>query len=169
MLFKHTQKQEEALRLLGSDARHVLLRGGSRSGKTVVLVEALLARAIADAGADALSLINTLVGMSIDVNTRKLRLNYGTGGLSGPAIKPIALRMVYEVAGTVKIPLIGIGGIAGAADALEFILAGASAIQIGTANYYDPTVTMKTIDGLAEYCQRQESSISSLINSVQRP
>src|SRR6185369_16397122 len=113
----------------------------------------LLARAIVEAGADSLSLINTLVGMSIDVNTRRPRLNYGTGGLSGPAIRPIAVRMIYEVARAVDVPLIGIGGITSAIDALEFIIAGATAIQIGTANYYDPTVTMTVIDGLSSYCE----------------
>src|SRR6266849_493218 len=112
-----------------------------------------LARAIVGAGADCLSLINTIVGMSIDVNTRRPRLSYGTGGLSGPAIRPIAVRMVYEVARAVDVPLIGIGGIACATDALEFISAGATGIQIGTANYYDPTVTMKVIDGLSAHCQ----------------
>jgi dihydroorotate dehydrogenase (NAD+) catalytic subunit len=111
-----------------------------------------LARAIVAAGADALSLINTIVGMSIDVHKRKPRLSYGTGGLSGPAIRPIAVRMVYEVAQCVDVPLMGIGGIASAMDAMEFILAGATAIQIGTANYYDPCVTMKVVDGLSEYC-----------------
>ena len=127
----------------------------------------LLARAIAGAGADALSLINTLVGMVIDVNARRPRLNYGTGGLSGPAIRPIAVRMVYEVAKVVSIPLIGIGGIASASDALEFILAGATAVQIGTANYYDPCVTMKVIDGLTDYCDRQKlESITALVGSV---
>jgi dihydroorotate dehydrogenase (NAD+) catalytic subunit len=127
-----------------------------------------LARAIASAGADALSLINTIVGMAIDVNTRKPRLNYGTGGLSGPAIRPIAVRMVYEAAGSVSIPIIGMGGIASAQDAIEFIIAGATAIQIGTANYYDPRVTIKVIDGLTEYCDRnQVDSITSLIGSIQ--
>src|SRR5215468_2903466 len=96
----------------------------------------VLARAIVQAGADSLSLINTVVGMSVDVIKRRPRLNYGTGGLSGPAIRPIAVRMVYEVAGAVDVPIIGIGGIASATDALEFIIAGAKAIQIGTANYY---------------------------------
>src|SRR5262245_7980635 len=104
---------------------------------------ARIARAIVQAGADALSLINTIVGMAIDINTRKPRLNYGTGGLSGPAIRPIAVRMVYEVAAAVTVPLLGIGGIASAQDALEFMIAGATAVQIGTANYYDPRVTMK--------------------------
>src|ERR1043165_5966258 len=127
----------------------------------------LLARAITEAGADALSLINTLVGMTIDVNARRPRLNYGTGGLSGPAIRPIAVRMVYEVARVVIIPLIGIGGIASASDALEFLLAGATAVQIGTANYYDPAVTMKVIDGLSSHCQAQQiDQISSLVGSI---
>jgi dihydroorotate dehydrogenase (NAD+) catalytic subunit len=127
----------------------------------------LLARAIAEAGADALSLINTLVGMAIDVNARRPRLNYGTGGLSGPAIRPIAVRMVYEVAKVVSIPLIGIGGIASASDALEFMLAGATAVQIGTANYYDPCVTMKVIDGLTDYCDCQKlESITTIVGSI---
>jgi dihydroorotate dehydrogenase (NAD+) catalytic subunit len=127
----------------------------------------VLARAIVDAGADCLSLINTIVGMSVDVHTRRPRLSYGTGGLSGPAIRPIAVRMVYEVSRAVKVPLIGIGGIATTTDALEFIIAGASAIQIGTANYYDPTVTVKVIEGLSEYCQeRHIESLSSLTGSI---
>ncbi|HVG18642.1 MAG TPA: dihydroorotate dehydrogenase [Blastocatellia bacterium] len=128
---------------------------------------ALLARAIVEAGADSLSLINTLVGMSVDVHTRRPRLNYGTGGLSGPAIRPIAVRMVYEVARAVNLPLIGIGGIASVTDALEFIIAGATAVQIGTANYYDPAVTMKVIDGLSDYCDRMGvDSIQSMIGSL---
>jgi len=127
----------------------------------------VLAKAIVEAGADCLSLINTLVGMSIDVKTRRPRLNYGTGGLSGPAIRPIAVRMVHEVAKAVKVPLIGIGGIATASDALEFLIAGATAVQIGTANYYDPQVTMKVIDGLSSYCQAQQiDQISSLVGSI---
>jgi dihydroorotate dehydrogenase (NAD+) catalytic subunit len=128
----------------------------------------LLARAIAGGGADCLSLINTIVGMSIDVNTRRPRLSYGTGGLSGPAIRPIAVRMVYEVARAVDVPLIGIGGIASTSDALEFIIAGATAVQIGTANYYDPTVTVKVIDGLSTYCDTNGvEQLASLVGSVQ--
>ena len=128
-----------------------------------------LARAIVEAGAGSLSLINTLVGMSIDVNTRRPRLNYGTGGLSGPAIRPIAVRMVYEVANAVRVPLIGIGGIASAMDALEFLIAGATAVQIGTANYYDPRATMKVIDGLSEHCDRTGiPSLHTLIGSIVR-
>jgi dihydroorotate dehydrogenase (NAD+) catalytic subunit len=126
-----------------------------------------LALAVESAGADALSLINTLVGTSIDVYTRRPRLANVTGGLSGPAIKPIAVRMVYEVAQVVKIPIIGIGGIANWMDAVEFFIAGACAIQIGTANYYDPTCSIKVIDGLLEYCQKQNiSQISQLVGTV---
>jgi dihydroorotate dehydrogenase (NAD+) catalytic subunit len=128
---------------------------------------ALLARAIVEAGADSLSLINTLVAMSIDVHTRRPRLNYVTGGLSGPAIRPIAVRMVYEVACAVNVPLIGIGGIASPMDALEFIIAGATAIQIGTANYYDPAITMKVIAGLSDYLDRNGvDNLRSLTGSL---
>jgi dihydroorotate dehydrogenase (NAD+) catalytic subunit len=129
----------------------------------------LLARAIVESGADSLSLINTIVGTSIDINTRRPRLSYGTGGLSGPAIRPIAVRMVQEVAVAVDVPLIGIGGIASTSDALEFIIAGATAVQIGTANYYDPTVTMKVVHGLSAYCDRHGlESIHSICGSVIR-
>src|SRR6185295_17138858 len=129
----------------------------------------LVARAITEAGADVLSLINTIVGTSIDVNTRRPRLSYGTGGLSGPAIRPIAVRMVQEVASAVDLPLIGIGGIASASDALEFIIAGATAIQIGTANYYDPTITIKVIEGLSAYCDLQQiDRITDLSGSLER-
>ena len=125
-----------------------------------------IGRAIVEAGADCLSLINTIVGMAVDVNTRRPRLSYGTGGLSGPAIRPIAVRMVHDVARIVDVPLIGIGGIASATDALEFIIAGATAIQIGTANYYDPMVTIKVIDGLSAYCRGQTIDIPSLTGSI---
>lgn len=127
----------------------------------------LLARAIAEAGADSLSLINTIVGTSIDVNKRRPRLSYGTGGLSGPAIHPIAVRMVHEVARAVDLPLIGIGGIASTNDALEFIIAGATAVQVGTANYYDPTVTLKLVEGLSSYCDRHQlERLSSICGSA---
>jgi dihydroorotate dehydrogenase (subfamily 1) family protein len=99
-------------------------------------------------GADAVSLINTLLGMAVDIERRKPQLSIRTGGLSGPAVKPVALRMVYDVAHTVKIPVIGLGGISSAADAIEFLMCGATAIQIGTANFVDPTVTIKVIEGL---------------------
>ncbi|MCD4746827.1 MAG: dihydroorotate dehydrogenase, partial [Bacteroidales bacterium] len=102
-----------------------------------------IARAVESAGADAVSLINTLLGMAIDPETRKPILSTVTGGLSGPAVKPVALRMVWQVAGSVKIPVIGLGGIMSAADAIEFIIAGASAIQVGTANFIDPQISVK--------------------------
>lgn len=111
-----------------------------------------MARAVEGAGADAVSLINTLLGMAIDAHTRKPVLSTVTGGLSGPAVKPVALRMVWQVYKAVKIPIIGLGGIMNATDAIEFMLAGATAIQVGTANFIDPAVTMKIIDGLEEYC-----------------
>ena len=113
-----------------------------------------IALAVEDAGADAVSLINTLMGMAIDAERRRRTLSIGTGGLSGPAIKPVALRMVWQVAHAVKIPVIGLGGIASATDAIEFLLAGASAIEIGTANFIDPTVSLKVIRGIDDYLDR---------------
>ena len=110
-----------------------------------------MARAAESGGADALSLINTLTGMQIDIHKRDFVIANRTGGLSGPAIKPIALRMVYQVAQVVSIPIIGMGGIATAEDAIEFLLAGASAIAIGTANFYNPRATMDVVDGIEQY------------------
>ena len=114
-----------------------------------------IAQAAEAAGADALSLVNTYVGMALDVETGKPFLANGSGGLSGPAIKPIALNMVYQVARTVNIPVIGIGGIRTAEDALEFLMAGASAVQVGTANFFDPAVTVKIIDGISRWCSEK--------------
>jgi dihydroorotate dehydrogenase (NAD+) catalytic subunit len=113
-----------------------------------------IARAVEAAGADAVSLINTLMGMAVDIEKRRRVLSIGTGGLSGPCVKPVALRMVYQVARAVKIPVIGLGGIMTARDALEFMMCGASAVEIGTANFIDPTVTMKVRDGIAEWLDR---------------
>ena len=113
-----------------------------------------IALAAEAAGADSVSLINTLLGMAVDVERRRPMLSTVTGGLSGPAVKPVAVRMVWQVAKAVKIPVVGLGGIRTAADALEFIMAGASAVQIGTANFVDPTVTVQVVDGLASYCRR---------------
>ncbi len=117
-----------------------------------------IARAVEGAGADAVSLINTLLGMAIDAEKRRPVLSTITGGLSGPAIKPIALRMVWQVANAVKIPVIGIGGISNARDAVEFLLAGATAIQVGTANFVDPLASLKIIKGLEEYLERHGCS-----------
>ena len=110
-----------------------------------------IARAVEAEGADSVSLINTLMGMAIDVEKRKKVLSIGTGGLSGPCVKPVALRMVYQVAKAVKIPVVGLGGISTAKDALEFLMAGATAIEIGTANFLDPAVTIKVRDGINEW------------------
>ena len=107
-----------------------------------------IARAVEAEGADSVSLINTLMGMSIDIERRCSRLSIGTGGLSGPCVKPVALRMVWQVSRAVKIPVVGLGGIMNATDAIEFLRAGATAIEIGTANFIDPTVTVKVIDGI---------------------
>ncbi len=113
-----------------------------------------IARAVEDEGADAVSLINTLMGMSIDIEKRKPKLSIGTGGLSGACVKPVALRMVWQVAKAVNIPVIGLGGISSAEDAIEFFLAGATAIEIGTANFIDPTITIKVKDGINEWLDK---------------
>ena len=125
------------------------------------------AKAVEGEGADSISLINTVLGMAIDPEARKPILGTITGGLSGPAIKPIALRMVWEAYNAVKVPVIGMGGIMNAADAIEFMLAGSTVVQIGTANFIDPQVTMKVIDGITDYCKRHKvSSISDLIGAL---
>ena len=113
-----------------------------------------IARAVEAEGADSVSLINTLMGMAIDVERRKKVLSIGTGGLSGPAVKPVALRMVYQVAKAVKIPVVGLGGISTAKDAIEFLMAGATAIEIGTANFLDPAVTIKVRDGINDWLEQ---------------
>ena len=126
-----------------------------------------LAKAAEFSGADSLSLINTLLGMAINAETRKPVLATVTGGLSGPAIKPIALRMVWEVSKSVKVPVIGMGGIMNATDAIEFFLAGASAIEVGTANYIDPLASVKIIDGIDLYLNRHKfSSLKDIIGSL---
>ena len=112
---------------------------------------ASIAQAVEAEGADSVSLINTLMGMSIDIERRASRLSIGTGGLSGPCVKPVALRMVWQVAKAVKIPVVGLGGIMNATDAIEFMMAGATAIEIGTANFIDPAITVKVIDGMNEW------------------
>jgi dihydroorotate dehydrogenase (subfamily 1) family protein len=122
---------------------------------------------VEEAGADAVSLINTLLGMAIDAEKRRPVLSTITGGLSGPAIKPIALRMVWQVANAVKIPVIGIGGISNAHDAVEFLLVGASAVQVGTANFVDPLATIKIIKGLEDYLERHGySSINEIVGGL---
>ncbi len=128
---------------------------------------AQIAQAVEDAGADAVSLINTLIGMAIDLESKKPRLANIIGGLSGPAIKPVALRMVYEVARKVSIPVIGIGGIESATDALEFMLAGASAVQVGTANFVNPRVSEEIVEGISDYVVREKLvSVRELIGAL---
>lgn len=127
-----------------------------------------IARAVEGAGADSVSLINTLLGMAIDAERRKPVLSTITGGLSGPAVKPIALRMVWQVAKAVKIPVIGVGGICNGRDAVEFLLAGASAVEIGTANFMDPCATVKVIDEIDDYLTRHHfESVTDIIGQLQ--
>ena len=129
---------------------------------------ALMARAVEEGGADAISLINTLTGMAIDINSRRPKLANIVGGLSGPAIKPVALRMVWQVAAAVRIPVIGIGGISTAEDAIEFLLAGATAIQVGTANFYEPSACEAIIDGIGDYLKAHgEPSVRTIIGALQ--
>ena len=127
-----------------------------------------IARAAEAAGADSVSLINTLLGMAIDAERRRPLLSTVTGGMSGPAVKPIALRMVWQVAKAVQIPVVGLGGISNATDAIEFLLAGASAIEVGTANFIDPAVTGKIVDGINEYLDRHGfSSVRDIIGALE--
>jgi dihydroorotate dehydrogenase (NAD+) catalytic subunit len=129
-----------------------------------------MAKVVADSGADAVSLTNTFLAMSIDVETRKPRLSNITGGLSGPAIKPISLRMVYEAARTVSIPILGLGGIVTPEDAVEFLMAGATAIQVGTASYADPRATERLARGLESWCRsHQVEKVSSLTGALETP
>ena len=126
-----------------------------------------IARACEAEGADSVSLINTLMGMAIDIEHRRPKLSIRTGGLSGPAVKPVAVRMVWDVAHAVKIPVIGLGGIMNAADAIEFMMAGATAIQIGTANFVDPMITMKVKEGIAEWLENHGCKhVSEIIGVV---
>lgn len=127
-----------------------------------------IARAVEAAGADAVSLTNTFLGMAIDVEKRKPMLSTITGGLSGPCIRPIAVRMVWQVANAVKVPVVGLGGIASGRDAIEFLLAGATAVQIGTANFVDPQVTVKAIDYIEDYLKRHQiTSVRELIGGME--
>jgi dihydroorotate dehydrogenase (NAD+) catalytic subunit len=128
---------------------------------------ASFARAAEQAGADAVSLVNTFLAMAIDVESRRPKLSNIVGGLSGPAIRPIAVRMVYECGRAVKIPVIGMGGIASATDVLEFLIAGATAVQVGTANFVDPFIWTKLLDGLRDYLQRHAvAHVSDLTGTI---
>ena len=148
----------------GQDAKHVEELTGQikKIAKQPVIMKltpnvtdiAEIARAAEAGGADAVSLINTLTGMKIDINRRTFALANKTGGMSGPAVKPVAVRMVYQVAQTVHVPIIGMGGVASAEDAIEMILAGASAVSVGTANFHNPAVTMEIVDGIEAYMKK---------------
>lgn len=126
-----------------------------------------IARAVEAEGADSVSLINTLMGMAVDIERRRKTLSIGTGGLSGPAVKPVALRMVYQVAKAVKIPVIGLGGISSAKDAIEFMMCGATAIEIGTANFLDPAISLKVRDGMNEWLDSHGcKSVEEIIGAI---
>ena len=129
----------------------------------------VFARAAEAAGADALSLVNTFVGMAIDIETWAPRISNVTAGLSGPAIKPVALRMVYQAARAVKVPIIGLGGIASTEDALEYIIAGARAVQVGTANFYAPDTALRVVEGIRKYCARKRLHLADLVGSIRMP
>ena len=161
----------------GQDPRHVeelTARIKEKAGQPVIMkltpnVTDIgeIARAAEAGGADAVSLINTLTGMKIDVKKRCFALANKTGGMSGPAVKPVALRMVYQAAQAVKIPVIGMGGIATAEDALEFLLAGATAVSVGTANFYNPTATLEIVEGIEQYMKENHvTDIRELIGAV---
>ena len=163
--------------VFGSDpkAAYAVTQAVRRRTKRLVMVKlspnvtdiTQLARSVEDAGADSVSLINTITGMAIDVETRRPRLANVTGGLSGPAIKPVALRMVWQVARAVKIPVIGIGGIMTATDALEFLIAGATAVQIGTANFINPKATTDIIDGIEAFMNKKKiTDIHDIIGTL---
>ncbi|MBQ7554041.1 MAG: dihydroorotate dehydrogenase [Bacteroidaceae bacterium] len=127
-----------------------------------------IAKAVEGAGADSVSLINTMLGMAIDAERRKPLLSTVTGGLSGPCVKPVALRMVWQVAKAVKVPVVGLGGIMNATDAVEFLLAGATAIELGTANFIDPGITVKVVDGINEYLDRHGfKSVKEIIGALE--
>ena len=128
----------------------------------------IIAKAVSDAGADVVSLINTLSGMAIDIKTKRPKLSNIIGGLSGPAIKPVALKMVWQVAKAIKLPIIGIGGIMTYEDAVEFMIVGATAVQIGTANFIDPSASEKIIDGIKSYCEQNNiNEINKIIGAVE--
>lgn len=154
---------EEITRAVKKYAKHPVIMKLSPNVTSI----AEMARAVEAGGADAVSLINTITGMKIDIRRKTFLLANRTGGVSGPAIHPIAVRMVYEAANAVKVPIIGMGGIASAEDAIEMILAGASAVSVGTANFYDPAVTMEIVDGIEGYMKEQGfEKISDMVGIV---
>ena len=158
----------EGVRKVTSSVREVLQKPLIVKLTPNVTNIAEIAKGVEDGGADAVSLINTLLGMKIDINTRKPVLANNTGGLSGPAIKPVAVRMVYQVAQAVKIPIMGLGGIMNGEDAIEFMLAGASVISIGAGNFVDPYTSVKTVDGIEKYMKKNNiENITDIVGKVE--
>ena len=158
----------EGVRKVTSSVREVLQKPLIVKLTPNVTNIAEIAKGVEDGGADAVSLINTLLGMKIDINTRRPVLANNTGGLSGPAIKPVAVRMVYQVSQAVKIPIMGLGGIMNGEDAIEFMLAGASVISIGAGNFVDPYASIKTIEGIEEYMKKNNiENITDIIGKVE--
>ncbi|MEK6714597.1 MAG: dihydroorotate dehydrogenase [Candidatus Omnitrophota bacterium] len=174
-VLKSQSIKESKLISQNAKATYEVVKAVRKSTKVAIIAKltpnvtdiSLIAQAAEDAGADSVSLVNTFLAMSIDVNTRRPRLGNITGGLSGPAIKPIALRMVWETAKAVKIPVIGIGGIMAADDALEFIIAGATAVEVGTANFINPRAGIEIIDGIKDYMRKNKiKDIKELVGSL---
>ena len=158
----------EGVRKVTSSVREVLQKPLIVKLTPNVTNIAEIAKGVEDGGADAVSLINTLLGMKIDINTRRPVLANNTGGISGPAIKPVAVRMVYQVSQAVKIPIMGLGGIMNGEDAIEFMLAGASVISIGAGNFVDPYASIKTIEGIEEYMKKNNiENITDIIGKVE--
>jgi dihydroorotate dehydrogenase (NAD+) catalytic subunit len=168
-------KKEGLCPALSAEATYSLVAAAKRASRLPVITKLSpnvtsiteIAGAAEEAGSDGLALINTLLAMAVDVETRKPKIGNIFGGLSGPAIKPIALRMVFQVAARVKIPVIGMGGIMSGTDALEFLIAGARAVQVGTANFVDPEATVRIVAEIEEYCRRQGiEKISSVVGTI---
>lgn len=158
----------EGVRKVTSSVREVLQKPLIVKLTPNVTNIAEIAKGVEDGGADAVSLINTLLGMKIDINTRRPVLANNTGGLSGPAIKPVAVRMVYQVSQAVKIPIMGLGGIMNGEDAIEFMLAGASVISIGAGNFIDPYTSVKTVEGIEEYMEKHNiENITDIVGTVE--
>ena len=168
-------KKDGACPALSADATYALVKSAKSASRRPIIAKlspnvtdiVAIARAAEDAGADGISLINTLLAMAVDVETRRPKLANVMGGLSGPAIKPIALRMTYQVASAVKIPVIGMGGIMTGMDALEYLVVGAKAVQVGTANFIDPAAAGRVVDEIAAYCETRDiAKVADLVGTL---
>jgi len=170
-------KKDGACPALSADATYALVKSAKSASRRPIIAKlspnvtdiVAIARAAEDAGADGISLINTLLAMAVDVETRRPKLANVMGGLSGPAIKPIALRMTYQVASAVKIPVIGMGGIMTGMDALEYLVVGAKAVQVGTANFIDPAAAGRVVDEIAAYCETRDiAKVADVVGTLIR-